>query len=35
MTKLEEIEKAVAGLEPKEMAEFRLWFEELDCRALG
>ena len=31
MTKLEEIEKAVAGLEPEELAKFRRWFEELDA----
>ena len=32
MTRLEEIEKAVAGLEPEELAKFRRWFEELDAR---
>ncbi len=31
MTKLEELEKAVAGLEPEEMAKFRRWFEELNA----
>ncbi len=30
MTKLEELEKAVAGLEPEDLAKFRRWFEELD-----
>ncbi len=32
MTRLEEIEKAVAGLEPEELVKFRSWFEELDAR---
>ena len=32
MTKLEEIEKAVAGLKPAELAKFRSWFDELDSK---
>ena len=32
MTKLEEIEKAVAGLKPAELAKFRSWFDELDAK---
>lgn len=32
MTKIEEIEKAVAELSPEELAEFRAWFEALDAR---
>ena len=32
MTKLEEIEKAVAGLEPAELVKFRSWFDELDAK---
>ena len=30
MTKLEEIEKAVAALTPEELAAFRDWFDRLD-----
>ena len=30
MTKLEEIEKAVAGLAPDDLARFREWFETFD-----
>ena len=30
MTKLEEIEKAVAGLAPNDLARFREWFETFD-----
>ena len=32
MTRLEDIEKAVAGLAPEELAKFRRWFEEMDAR---
>ena len=32
MTKLEDIEKAVSGLPPKEMEKFRKWFDEFDAR---
>ena len=31
MTRLEEIEKAVAALTPKELTKFRSWFEKLDA----
>ena len=31
MTKLEEIEKAIAELAPEELARFRAWFEEFDA----
>jgi len=30
MTKIEDIEKAVAALPSNELAEFRAWFEEFD-----
>jgi len=30
MTKIEEIEKAVAKLSPEELARFRAWFEAFD-----
>ena len=30
MTKLEEIEKAVAGLAPNDLARFREWFDTFD-----
>ena len=30
MTKLEEIEKAVAGLAPDDLARFREWFDTFD-----
>ena len=30
MTKLDDIEKAVAGLAPDELARFREWFEAFD-----
>ncbi len=32
MTKLEDIEKAIAQLSPDEMAKLRAWFEEFDGR---
>jgi len=32
MTKLEDIEKAIAGLSPDELAKLRAWFEEFDAR---
>lgn len=32
MTKIQEIAKAVAGLPPEELAEFRAWFEEFDAQ---
>ncbi len=31
MTKLEDIERAVAGLTPDELARFRQWFEAFDA----
>ena len=31
MVVVEEIEKAVSSLPPKELAEFRAWFEEFDA----
>jgi len=31
MSRVQEIEKAVASLEPVEMATFRAWFEEFDA----
>ena len=31
MTKLEDIEKAVAGLAPRELDRFRAWFEEFQA----
>lgn len=31
MTKLEDIEKAIAKLAPEELARFRAWFEEFDA----
>jgi hypothetical protein len=31
MTKLEEIEAAIAGLSPEDLAKLRAWFEELDA----
>ncbi len=31
MTKLEDIEKAVAELRPEELVRFRAWFEEFDA----
>lgn len=33
MTRIEEIEKAVAELPEEELAKFRAWFEEFDARA--
>jgi hypothetical protein len=30
MPKVHEIEKAVSNLQPKELAQFRAWFEEFD-----
>ncbi|NQS99345.1 MAG: hypothetical protein HQ591_12925 [candidate division Zixibacteria bacterium] len=33
MTLLPEIEKAVSNLSPKELAQFRAWFEEFDAEA--
>ncbi len=32
MSKLEDIERAVAALSPEEMARFRDWFEAFDAR---
>ncbi len=32
MTKLEDIEKAIARLSPDELAKLRAWFEEFDAR---
>jgi len=32
MTRIEDIEKAVAALPPEELARFRAWFEEFDAR---
>jgi hypothetical protein len=32
MTKIEDIEKAVEGLSPADLARFRRWFEEFDAR---
>ena len=32
MTKLEEIEAAVAGLSPEELKKFRAWLDELEER---
>jgi hypothetical protein len=32
MTKLEDIETAIAGLSPQELARLRAWFEEFDAR---
>jgi hypothetical protein len=32
MTKLEDIEKAIAELSPDELAKLRAWFEEFDAR---
>jgi hypothetical protein len=32
MTKLEDIEAAIAGLSPRELARLRAWFEEFDAR---
>jgi hypothetical protein len=31
MSKIKELEKAVATLAPDELAEFRAWFEEFDA----
>jgi hypothetical protein len=31
MTKVEELEKAISSLPPKEFAEFRAWFEAFDA----
>jgi hypothetical protein len=31
MTTIEDIEKAVAGLPPKELAAFRAWFDAFDA----
>ena len=31
MTKIEDTEKAVSGLSPDELAEFRAWFEAFDA----
>jgi hypothetical protein len=31
MTKVEDIEKAVAGLAPNELARFRAWFEAFEA----
>ncbi len=31
MTKLEDIEKAVAGLKPEDLARFRAWFDAFDA----
>jgi hypothetical protein len=31
MTKLEEIEKAIARLAPAELSRFRAWFDEFDA----
>jgi hypothetical protein len=31
MTKIEEIEEAVSGLPPKDLAKFRAWFEAFDA----
>jgi hypothetical protein len=33
MTKLDAIEQAVKDLRPKELEEFRAWFEEFDAAA--
>ena len=33
MTTVEDIEKAVAGLAPEQLAKFRVWFEAFDARA--
>lgn len=33
MTKIEEIEKAIAALPEGELARFRVWFEAFDARA--
>lgn len=33
MSTLREIEKAVSGLTPQELAKFRAWFEEFDAAA--
>lgn len=32
MSKVKEIERAVAKLKPEELAGFRAWFEEFDAR---
>jgi hypothetical protein len=32
MTTVEELEKAVAGLTPEQLAKFRAWFAEFDAR---
>jgi hypothetical protein len=32
MGKIEDIEKAVEGLSPEELARFRAWFEEFDAQ---
>jgi hypothetical protein len=32
MTKIEDIEKAVANLPAEDLAKFRAWFEEFDAR---
>lgn len=32
MMKVEDIEKAIEGLSPEELARFRAWFEEFDAR---
>lgn len=31
MTKVQELEKAISGLAPQELAEFRSWFESFDA----
>ena len=31
MTKVEEIEKAVAELPPEQLAQFRLWYDEFEA----
>lgn len=31
MTRIEEIEKAITGLPPEALAEFRAWFEAFDA----
>lgn len=33
MSKVDEIEKAVRGLAPEELAAFRAWFAEFDAQA--
>jgi hypothetical protein len=32
MTKVEDIEKAISALAPKELAKFRAWFEAFDAK---